>query len=96
MKRNWKCKVGLHDWEQTACWTEDEVNNYARDEVYGKAPIIALDCGLVRAFDQKVCLRCGKYVDNITPAKTRAIQKLVGEKMRSDRARRLLNDQTNS
>ena len=63
MKKNLQCKIGLHDWQQVACCTGDEIDNYAREQVYGKMPIRSCWIPKPVVAIEKVCLRCGKHLE---------------------------------
>jgi hypothetical protein len=91
MKRNWKCKVGLHDWEQISCMTSDDVANYAKNQVYGNSPTM-VSSGRIDAFAEKVCIRCGLYKDEITPAKRSAIRLETARQIRRAKAERIMNE----
>lgn len=85
----WKCKVRIHNWQQVRCRLDFEIENEERRKIYKSCPI-GIKVGRVGAFAEKVCLDCGKYVDEITPAREVVRKRLLEEKSRRERAEELM------
>jgi len=98
---NWKCKIGLHDWEIV-----EEIDSKAQLRENMKCLSVEMESGdiidlcpktIFRGFGcgpilkRKVCLRCEKYVDNITPIKHVIIDEDIELHYRSVKAKHILN-----
>jgi len=86
---NIKCLIGLHDYEQLKCKTLDELKRecfkeYLKIKYHGRSFIVDV-------YETKICLRCGKFVDEITPIKENIINKLKNNSMRRIKAKEILN-----
>jgi len=68
------CLLGIHDYEQYECKTSDELLIEIYRELYGVN--YPGTCYAQQVYIKKVCLHCGKLVDEITPAKKSIIDKL--------------------
>lgn len=75
---NWKCLLGVHDWETLKSSHHNDVLREVKNELgiihYGR------DLNEVRVYEEKVCLRCKKYVNEIKPAKEFTKAKFIADK----------------
>lgn len=93
--KNWKCKIELHDYQQITGALDFELENTVyREETPGYPA--GRQGGFVDVYEEKVCLRCGKYVDEITPRKEEIRKKILKNKARAKLAlmmeRRICNE----
>jgi hypothetical protein len=86
--KNWKCKIGLHDWEYITargrCEFVDSIrypllaNGFRNNE----RPLVY----------KRICLRCIKYEDTMTPLKFETITRIKLENKRQITALKLFEE----
>lgn len=77
-----ECKRKKHDWHIITCFTDYMIKRMATYPRYSGAQ--SLDQG-PDTFKEKICLKCGKYVDEITPQYEHHLRQIKVE--RSEQAR---------
>ena len=87
----WKCKVGLHNWQQVCGKLDFEIENEELRKIYKSCPTGVKEHTL-GVFVEKICLDCGKYVDEITPIREEIRKRLLEKKSRYERAKELLKE----
>ena len=61
------CKVGIHDWEDTYRTSESTLKQKIKQEMSNEEHTIPYSVYGDETYAERVCLRCGKQVDEITP-----------------------------
>ena len=84
-KKSLRCKLGFHDWEELKGMDEIDI-----------AEMLGVEIGspshLEMYFEEKVCLRCGKYVDEIMTDGVK-YTRWMADKYKRDEDRRALAKQ---
>ncbi len=66
---NWKCKLGFHDWEQIDYKSHSDIRNTIIREITQDKYTLSTELFPDTYYEDKVCLRCSKREDDITPHK---------------------------
>ena len=85
---NLLCKLGIHKYRQIECVCHWELENKIRRE-FMSCPICFIKEVETRVYAKKVCLRCGKKVDEITPAAKEFRRKFKIDMIEIEKARSL-------
>ena len=76
------CNFGIHDYEQTDCMLRSEIES---DVKFHSRHTITYG-GFTNAYCKKICLRCGKKVDEISPVYKEFQDKIATQKERQRKA----------
>lgn len=77
------CKIGIHDWQDLVKpMTDFQISVDLREEVY--------QGGCFIKHHKKICLKCGKYVDNLSKHIDRIRSRINKDKQRRLEGRKLL------
>lgn len=68
---NWKCKIGWHDWETISCKSHSTIRNELLRTIHKPFKGISIERYPDKYYSKKICLRCEKYIDEITPHRKR-------------------------
>lgn len=85
---NWKCKLGFHDWQQLVCKTHSEIKNEELKKENKNH--IGFEVVPDMVFESKICLRCGKHIDEITSHRLEVQKAIALNKVRVTKAKELL------
>lgn len=72
---NFKCMIGLHDWETYSVKSGSTIKNEVLRETNKGRPPIGVEWHPDKQYVKKICLRCKKKVDEITPQREKAYAK---------------------
>jgi len=61
------CKIGQHDWETLEQDTDVQLKENIEAKIEKKPFPMQVVCESARFLEKKVCLRCHKIIDQITP-----------------------------
>jgi len=91
---NWKCKLGFHDWEQISYKSHSNIENEIRREMRKGEPTRPISVGWSpdQYYEDKICLRCNKRVDEITPHKEKVYADILKKKARVLQRKKLLHN----
>lgn len=81
---DWRCRIGVHDWQTVRSLAKRYLNLYARDN-----SVFLLDKGMRPFFRERICLRCCKHEDQITAAVQQVLLDDAKQMARRELARRI-------
>ena len=61
------CKLGFHDWEILEQITDVQLKENVEAKIEKRHFPMHVVCESAKFFEKKVCLRCNKVIDTITP-----------------------------
>lgn len=90
-----KCKLGFHDWEQITCKSHSEIETIVQREMTEDKYHLGIERFPDTYYEDKVCLRCSKHVDEITPHKEFIYAEILAKKARIRKRKALLKSIVN-
>jgi len=85
LKKNWKCWLGLHDYEYIERIDKYQLKENTITELEDRLPCTIMHEAGARICVHKICLQCGEEVNSIFPEKIKIISEYRRKKYREDK-----------